>query len=63
MREIFLKYHTSDNRDIKPKTKLKNEERLKRHRDFKSFAIIPSRSRRTMWAKYPKSKLVQDVSE
>ena len=28
----------------------------------KSFAIIPSRSRRTMWAKYPKNKLVRAVS-
>ena len=27
------------------------------------FAIITSRSRRTMWTKYPKNKLVRAVSE
>ena len=27
------------------------------------FAIIPSCSRRTMWAKYPKNKLVRAVSD
>ena len=30
---------------------------------YKPFAIIPSRSRRTMWAKYPKNKLVRAVSD
>ena len=30
---------------------------------FKSLAIIPSPSRRTMWANYPKTKFVRAVSE
>ena len=30
---------------------------------YKSFAIIPSRSRPTIWAKYPKNKLVRAISE
>ena len=31
--------------------------------NHKSVAIIQSRSRRTMWAKYPKNKLVRAVSD
>ena len=44
------------------KTSPQNIQNITSHK-FKSLAIIPSPSRRTMWANYPKTKFVRAVSE